>query len=92
MAPDLFIVFLFMIFSMVRPIKSLGAVNNEIQSGMAAADRIFQVIDAEPEVADREAGIKLTDAAGGVEFENVDFEYVKASSTSRVSRCCGTSP
>jgi len=77
MAPDLFIVFLFMIFSMVRPIKSLGAVNNEIQSGMAAADRIFQVIDAEPEVADREAGIKLTDAAGGVEFENVDFEYVK---------------
>ena len=77
MAPDLFIVFLFMIFSMVRPIKSLGAVNNEIQSGMAAADRIFQVIDAEPEVADREAGLKLTDVVGGVEFENVDFEYVK---------------
>ncbi len=77
MAPDLFIVFLFMIFSMVRPIKSLGAVNNEIQAGMAAADRIFQVIDAEPEVADRVAGIKLTDVGGGVEFENVDFEYVK---------------
>jgi subfamily B ATP-binding cassette protein MsbA len=77
MAPDLFIVFLFMIFSMVRPIKSLGAANNEIQAGMAAADRIFQVIDAEPEVADREAGLRLTDAAGGVEFENVDFEYIK---------------
>jgi subfamily B ATP-binding cassette protein MsbA len=77
MAPDLFIVFLFMIFSMVRPIKSLGAVNNEIQAGMAAADRIFQVIDTEPEVADREAGLRLTDAAGGVEFENVDFEYIK---------------
>jgi len=77
MAPDLFIVFLFMIFSMVRPIKSLGAVNNEIQTGMAAADRIFQVIDAEPEVADSEAGIKLTDAAGRVEFENVDFEYIQ---------------
>ncbi len=76
MAPDLFIVFLFMIFSMVRPLKSLGAVNNEIQAGMAAADRIFQVIDAEPEVADREAGIKLTTAVGRVEFENVNFEYV----------------
>jgi len=77
MAPDLFIVFLFMIFSMVRPIKSLGAANNEIQAGMAAADRIFQVIDAEPEVADREAGVKLTGAVGRVEFENVDFAYLK---------------
>ncbi len=77
MAPDLFIVFLFMIFSMVRPIKSLGAVNNEIQAGMAAADRIFQVIDTEPEVADPEAGFKLTKAAGRVEFENVHFSYIE---------------
>ena len=76
MAPDLFIVFLFMIFSMVRPIKSLGEVNNEIQSGMAAADRIFAVIDAEPEVADRTAGLKLVGAAGRVDFEHVHYAYV----------------
>jgi subfamily B ATP-binding cassette protein MsbA len=44
---------------------------------MAAADRIFQVIDAEPEVADCEAGFKLTEATGRVEFENVDFEYIE---------------
>jgi subfamily B ATP-binding cassette protein MsbA len=76
MAPDLFIVFLFVIFSLVRPIKSLGAVNNEIQAGMAAADRIFQVIDAAPEVADREAGYKLTGAAGRVEFDKVNYSYL----------------
>jgi subfamily B ATP-binding cassette protein MsbA len=76
MAPDLFIVFLFVIFSMVRPIKSLASANNEIQAGMAAADRIFQVIDAEPEVADREAGLKLAQAAGRIEFERVNFSYV----------------
>jgi len=77
MAPDLFIVFLFMIFSMVRPIKSLGAVNNEIQAGMAAADRIFQVLDATPEVADSEAGLKLGVARGRVELDDVHFAYVK---------------
>jgi len=77
MAPDLFIVFLFMIFSMVRPIKSLGAVNNEIQAGMAAAERIFQVIDTEPETADREAGLRLEKAEGRVEFDHVDFAYIK---------------
>ncbi len=77
MAPDLFIVFLFMIFSMVRPIKSLGAVNNEIQAGMAAADRIFQVLDATPEVADGEEGLKLDRVRGLVELEEVHFAYVK---------------
>jgi subfamily B ATP-binding cassette protein MsbA len=77
MAPDLFIVFLFMVFSMVRPIKSLGAVNNEIQAGMAAADRIFQVLDATPEVQDIEGGHHLGTATGRVEFEDVHFAYVK---------------
>ncbi|MDX2474600.1 MAG: ABC transporter ATP-binding protein [Candidatus Krumholzibacteria bacterium] len=77
MAPDLFIVFLFMIFSMVRPIKSLGAVNNEIQAGMAAADRIFEVLDATPEVLDTNAGLKLDVARGEVEFKDVHFAYVK---------------
>jgi len=76
MAPDLFIVFLFMIFSMVRPIKSLGAVNNEIQSGMAAAERIFQILDSTPEPLDDETGLQLGSATGKVEFENVHFEYV----------------
>jgi len=77
MAPDLFIVFLFMIFSMVRPIKSLGAVNNEIQSGMAAADRIFDLLDSMAEVADVESGVQLGSARGSVEFDDVHFEYVK---------------
>jgi len=83
MAPDLFIVFLFVIFSMVRPIKSLGAANNEIQTGMAAADRIFQVIDTKPEVADRETGFKLAEVVGRVEFENVDFAYIPGESVLR---------
>lgn len=77
MAPDLFIVFLFMIFSMVRPIKSLGAVNNEIQSGMAAADRIFDLLDTLSEVDDVDAGLHLGSARGSVEFDDVHFEYVK---------------
>ncbi len=77
MAPDLFIVFLFMIFSMVRPIKSLGAVNNEIQAGMAAAERIFDVLDSTPETLDSEIGRQLDTAEGRVDFEDVHFSYVE---------------
>ena len=76
MAPDLFVVFLIVIFSMVRPIKSLGQVNNEIQAGMAAADRIFDILDADPEVADTGAGLNLGQAEGRVELDHVHFAYL----------------
>ncbi|MBE0564827.1 MAG: ABC transporter ATP-binding protein, partial [Krumholzibacteria bacterium] len=76
MAPDLFIVFFFAVFSTVRPVKNLGQVNNEIQAGMAAADRIFAVLDAPPEVADPDAGVKLERVAGRVEFRDVHYAYV----------------
>jgi subfamily B ATP-binding cassette protein MsbA len=75
MAPDLFLVFFFAIFSMVRPIKNLGQVNNEIQSGMAAAERIFAVLDTEPEVQDVTSGLLLGQAQGRVELDDVHFAY-----------------
>lgn len=80
MAPDLFMVFFFAIFSMVRPIKNLGQVNNEIQAGMAAAERIFDVLDTDPEVVDTEAGLLLgsgtKQAHGKVELKDVHYAYV----------------
>jgi len=76
MAPDLFIVFFLAIFSTVRPFKNLGQVNNEIQAGMAAADRIFAVLDTPQEVADAEAGVKLDRVEGRVELQDVHYAYV----------------
>ncbi len=76
MAPDLFIVFFFAVFSTVRPIKNLGQVNNEIQAGMAAADRIFAVLDTPQEVADPEAGVRLDQVEGRVELQDVHYAYV----------------
>ena len=76
MPPENFIVFFAMIFSMVKPIKNLAGVSAEIQAGMAAADRIFMILDTEPEVADPTAGYVLNQVAGRVEFEAVDFAYV----------------
>ncbi len=76
MAPDLFVVFLIVIFSTVRPIKSMGALNNEIQAGMAAADRIFEILDTAAEVPDEDAGLRLTDVEGRVELDHVHFSYL----------------
>ncbi len=76
MAPDLFLVFFASIFSLVKPIKNLGQVNNEIQAGMAAADRIFSVLDTPSEVTSGVQGKTLDKVRGSVELDQVAFEYV----------------
>jgi subfamily B ATP-binding cassette protein MsbA len=76
MAPDLFIVFLFCIFSLVRPIKSMGQLNASIQEGMAAAERIFTVLDTPAELADPPLGERLPEVVGEVEMRQVGFSYV----------------
>jgi len=75
LSPGFFMMFLFLIFSLVHPIKELGQVNASIQEGMAAADRIFQVLDAQPEVVDTGAGQGLDRVDGRVEFQDVHFAY-----------------
>jgi subfamily B ATP-binding cassette protein MsbA len=76
MAPDLFIVFLFCIFSLVRPIKSMGQLNASIQEGVAAADRIFAILDTPAELADPPLGERLPKVVGEVEMRQVGFSYV----------------
>jgi ATP-binding cassette, subfamily B, bacterial MsbA len=76
MAPDLFLVFFASIFSLVKPIKNLGQVNNEIQAGMAAADRIFSILDTPDEIKTGAKGHELAQARGSVELDAVEFEYL----------------
>ena len=50
---------------------------NSIQSALAGAERIFEVIDTEPELKDAEDSIRVHDLEGYVVFEDVDFGYVE---------------
>lgn len=57
-----------------QPITSLASMANLLQSGVASAERVFEVLDAEEQ--DREiAGELPEDLAGRVGFEHVDFSY-----------------
>ena len=76
MAPDMFIVFLFVIFSMVRPLKSVGQLGAELQSGLAAAERIFMVLDEPAENAVLPGTHEMGRARGEVELEDVHFSYL----------------
>ena len=57
------------------PVNEYANIMGEIQSALAAAERIFRLLDAESEAPDREGSAELTDIRGSVRFENVKFSY-----------------
>jgi len=58
-----------------RPLNELANQFNMIQSAIASAERVFEVIDEAPETADLPDAIELKDVKGDVEFRNVSFSY-----------------
>ena len=57
------------------PINEIANIIAELQSAFAAAERVFTLIDAEPEAPDAADAEELTDVKGDVRFEQVDFSY-----------------
>ena len=57
------------------PMKRLARLNTQIQAGMAAAQRIFDLIDSKPKIVDRPAATVMTPAAGAVALTGVEFSY-----------------
>ena len=58
------------------PINEIANIIAELQSAFAAAERVFTLIDAEPEPEDLPDAMVLTEVTGDVRLENVDFSYV----------------
>ena len=69
------IAFLIYAVNISNPVKRLGNVYGNIQRAVAAADRIFEVLDTLPEIQDAPDAQDLPPVKGRVAFENVTFEY-----------------
>ena len=57
--PGNFISFLTAVMLLYEPLKKLSKLNNTVQEGMAALDRVFDVIEAEPEIVDSPKAVAL---------------------------------
>jgi subfamily B ATP-binding cassette protein MsbA len=73
--PQQFFVFLFAMLQLMSPLKSLSNVNATLQEGLAAAVRIFRILDTSPTVVGRPGARVLSGIESGVEFEGVSFRY-----------------
>ena len=57
------------------PINETANIIAELQSAFAAAERVFGLIDAQPDTPDAPGALELTHVQGDVEFRHVDFSY-----------------
>ena len=73
--PQQFFIFLFAMLQLMGPLKSLSNVNATIQEGLAAAVRIFRILDTKPTVASPPNARVATGIREGIEFERVRFQY-----------------
>jgi len=59
------------------PLLSLTMMFTQVQSSMAAMDRVSDVLDSKPAIADAPEAITLADESDGIYFRDVTFEYIK---------------
>jgi ABC-type multidrug transport system fused ATPase/permease subunit len=67
--------FVFYLSSFFDPIQALSQLYTTYQSGMAALDKIFELLDEDPEIVDRPDALELPRVNGEIRFDGVSFTY-----------------
>jgi subfamily B ATP-binding cassette protein MsbA len=75
MTPGEFSAFIAALAMLYAPIRRLNNINIVIQEGIAAARRVFDLLDTEPEIKDKQDAIELVKAKGDIEYRDVMFTY-----------------
>ena len=73
--PGAFFSFITALLLAFQPMKELAKLNGQLQEGMAAAQRVFALIDVEPGIRDRADAAELEVGRGAVSFDRVSFAY-----------------
>ena len=68
--------FIFYSRNFVQPLRQLAELYNGIQSALAGAERIFEVMDTKPEITDKPDAKPIGDIRGDVVFDSVVFGYI----------------
>jgi len=76
--PGEVIAFLMALILMYEPLKAIGRLNGIIMPGLAAAERVFEIVDRPPQVVDAPNAPILAPMTTAVSYENVGFSYPNA--------------
>ena len=70
-----FLRFILLLFSLFQPLKNLTNVVNELQNGLASADRVFTIMDIKSDIQDVNHATEVNDLKNSLSFDNVSFSY-----------------
>ncbi len=71
------IIFYQYLSSFFHPIQNLAEQFNRLQAAFASSEKIFTIMDMDPEIVDEVDAIELENIRGEIEFKNVWFNYIK---------------
>jgi len=70
-----FFSFMAAVLMLYDPVKKLSGLNNAVQQGLAAADRVFDIIELETDIKEQKNPVEIKRGPHCVSFENVFFKY-----------------
>ncbi|MBW2502899.1 MAG: lipid A export permease/ATP-binding protein MsbA [Deltaproteobacteria bacterium] len=73
--PGTFFSFITALIMIYEPMKKVSSVNNTLQQGIAAAERVFEILDVQPDVAEKTDATVLPPVRNAIEFNDVRFRY-----------------
>jgi subfamily B ATP-binding cassette protein MsbA len=74
-SPGMFFSFVAALLFAYQPLKNLAKLHTQLQEGLAAADRVYAVLDRAPRITDRPGAPNLMIGAGAIRFHRVSFGY-----------------
>jgi len=69
------IVFILLLHLVYEPVKKWAEENANVQRGIVAAERLFEVLNLKPNITDKDGALELTEFKDEIRFENVSFKY-----------------
>jgi ATP-binding cassette, subfamily B, bacterial MsbA len=67
--------FLAALLAAYKPMKNIANLNSTLQQGLAAAQRVFNVLDLTPSIDDKPDALQLSNIRGDIRFSDVQFRY-----------------
>ena len=81
---SVFILFVILFARLVPPVQSLVRVYNNLQKANAAAERVFEIIDADEQIREKENALELKGFHQAIQYHNVSFAYTAGAGSEHV--------
>ena len=71
------VAFLMYLAIFYQPISALARINEDLQTAIAGGERVFEILDAEIDIKEKDNPHHLTEVSGHIKYENVSFHYIE---------------